>query len=672
MLCSTPQRGPAAEGTSASCSSDLREMNEAKVANILSYLDHAAEIPTAYEKFAHYSHNSRNVTNVTSSASSAIPLTSSALQHVTGCSPQSSIAPPPEGWHSDSASPGAALPSANGSAIMPAPALAWITGGGAESAQNTYLGIRKRIEGMQLEKEQLQHDNEELRSRLQQWRREEQQRKAEMREAMQGEIEELQKALAKERRRAKAEGEKMEKVKEELTRQVDALTVKLREETARRAEEARRLEATNASAISSLRTKWAAQEKANREKWRLAEAKRIKESTLQSLEPDIVLLLNRHKAEKARLREEYENELRRRDEVIAAKDASVEELKAKLLREAEDARTREQEALRERLHNESERIQRQLEDERRSEKQKREQLEHHHEDQRRTLNLEIDRLGKEVLRLQSAQTAEQASFHEAVTKEVRRITAEANERMTALKEKMALEFTTRERDAQEENRAYLRTKEEELRRRCEIERDAAITKVVQRLEAEHLRALEQARGSDGMLRERYLQVTREKERLQVELDLVKEQLRAALEANKNKTEELQRIQDVANLSQQHIDAIESRVRAEYSKRMGILDQEWQKKLHEFETQHVAEVWELQQRQSSQMQELNRLKCDYEMEKKTMEQRHNVELSQINERVLVAMTKKDNTIQYQSEQLLALQEAVSVRDQELQRHKQLLL
>ncbi|KPA86081.1 hypothetical protein ABB37_00348 [Leptomonas pyrrhocoris] len=682
MLYGSPQPAPVAEGTSASCCSDLREMNEAKVANILSYLDSAAVVPISYEKLSHNSQNLRDVTNVTNSTSSAIPLTASALQHVTGFSPSSSssIAPLPEGWHRNSAADAgagatgaiAALPSVNGSAFVPAPALAWITGGGAESAQNTYLGIRKRIEGLQFEKEQLQHDNDDLRSRLQLWRSEEQQRKAEMREAVQAEMEELQKGLAKERRRAKAEGEKADKMKAELTRQVDALTVKLREETARRAEETRRLEAANAAAISSLRTKWAAQERANREKWRLAEAKRIKESTLQSLEPDIVLLLNRHKAEKARLREEYENELRQRDEVIAAKDASVEELKSKLQREAAETLTREQEAVRQSLRDESERIQRQLADERRSEKQKREQLEHHHEDQRRTLQHEIDRLGKEVLRLQSAQTTEQASFHEAVTKEVCRITAEANERMAALKDKMLLEFTTRERDLQGENHTYLRSKEDEMRRRCEVERDAAIAKVVQRLETEHLRTLESTRGSDGMLRERYLQVTREKERLQVELDLVKEQLKSALEVSKSKTDELARIQDVADLSQQHLDAIESRVRAEYAKRMGILDQEWQRKLHEFEAQHVAEVWEQQQRQTSLGQELSRLKCDYETEKKTIEQRHHAELSQINERVLVAMTKKENTIQYQSEQLLALQEAVSVRDQELQRHKQLLL
>ena len=689
MLYSSPHRGQPAEATSASCCSDLREMNEAKVANILSYLDNAVS-PPSYEKGAGAS---RDVTNGGGSASSAIPLTSSVLQHVTGCSPpssSSSVAPLPKGWRDEpiissnaatatatataaAAAGVAALPSSvSVSAIIPDPAVAWISGGGAASAQHTYLGIKKRIEGMQFEMERLQCDNDELRSRLRQWRSEEQQRKAEMREAVQGEVEEVRRQLAKERRRAKVEGEKAEKTKAELTQQVDTLTAKLREEAARWAEETSQLKAANASAISSLRTRLAAQEKANREKWRLAEAKRIKESTLQSLEPDIVLLLNRHKAEKARLREEYENELRQRDEVIAAKDASVEELKAKLRREAAEALAREQDALRERLRDESELVQRQLDEERRSAKQKQEQLEHHHEDQKRTLQLEVDRLGKEVLRLQSAQTTEQASFHEAVTNEVRRVTAEANERMTALKEKMMLDFTTRERDAQEANRRHLRAKEEEIQRRCEVERDTAIAKVVQRLEAEHLRALESVRGSDGMLRERHAQLTREKERLQVELDLVKEQLKTALEASKGKTEELARLQGVASLSQQHLDAIENRIRAEYAQRMSILDQEWQKKLHEFETQHVTEVWELQQRQNTQAQELQRMKADYEMEKKTIEQRHHAELSQINERVLVAMTKKENTIQYQSEQLLALQEAVNVRDQDLQRHKQLLL
>lgn len=658
-------------GDSGSCCSDLREMNEAKVANILSYLDAAASPATSQPGCGASAGNVGGALMV-ASYSSAAPLTSSALQHITASSPAPSSIAPVSSHHATPVQRRCSSSNHHPNTTASAVSVSWITGGGAESAQNTYLGIKQRIDSMQFENEQLRRDNDELRRRLQQWRAEEQQRKEEMRAAVQGEVDELRSTHLRERKRTKSETEKLEKAKEELTRQVDSLTVRLRDAEARRVEEARRLEATNAAALSSLRTKWAAQEKASREKWRLAEAKRIKESTLQSLEPDIVLLLNRHKAEKARLREEYENELRQRDEVIAVKDASVEELKSKLRREAEELLTREQDAVRDRLRDETARLHRLAEEERRVEKQKREQLEHHHEDEIRTLRLELDRLGKEVLRLQSAQTTEQAAFHAAVTTEVARITGEANERMQSLKEKLMLEFASREKDAQTANLQYLHGREAELRKKCELERDAAVMKVVQRLEEEHLRALESARGSDGLLRERYVQVTRERERLQVELDLVKEQLTAALEGSRAKTEELQRLQDMAHLSEQHISAIEEKVRSEYVKRMSILDQEWQKKLHEFETQHVKEVWELQQRQAAATQEVSRVRAEFEVEKKTLEQRHHAELSQINERVLVAMTNKENTIRHQSEQLLSLQEAVSVRDQELQRHRQLLL
>ncbi|KAK7196887.1 hypothetical protein NESM_000629900 [Novymonas esmeraldas] len=649
----------AAAADVGSCCSDLREMNEARVANILSYLD-GATAPRCDAAPA------RDRTHLTS-FSSAAPLTSSALQHVTASSPAPSLI---AAGQTDTPARRSSSPT------LICASAPWIIGSGggsgAESAQCTYLGIKKRIDGMQFENEQLRRDNEELRSRLQHWHADEARRRAEMRAGVQGEVEEMRKAHARECKRAKTENEKLERCKEELTRQIDVLTVKMRDDAARHVEDARRLEATNAAALSSLRTKWAAQEKANREKWRLAEAKRIKESTLQSLEPDIVLLLNRHKAEKARMREEYENELRQRDEVIAAKDASVEELKSKLRRDAEELLGREQDAVRERLRDESERMHRQLDEERRLEQQRREQVEYHHDDQKRTLQREVARLGEELLRLQSAQTTEQASFHEAVTKEVARITGEANERMANLKEKMMLEFESRDKDAQAANHRHLQEREGELRRRCELERDAAVTKVVQRLEAEHLRALESARGSDGLLRERYIVLTREKERLQVELDLTREQLSTALAANQNKAEELQRIQGIANLSQQHISAIESKVRAECAKRMTILDQEWQKKLHEFEAQHVKEVWELQQRHSAATQEVACLRAEFEMEKKTLEQRHHAELGQINERVLIAITSKESTIRHQAEQLLGLQEAVSVRDQELQRHRQLLL
>lgn len=633
--------------TASSCcsSSDMREMNEAKVEHIFSYLKNAV----TDEEWG-----SREIPSI----SSALPLTSSALHYTTMESQTPSIAVLGREYNGCSAM------------VDPSISASWVNGS-VESAQRTYLGIKQKIETLRFENETLTRSNDDLRSRLTVWHAEEQARRETAKREAQKELEELRDEMSKLKKRGAALEAKHQKEEDGLKEQVDQLNAQLRMERARREEDLRKVDSTNSAAMAAFKSKWQAQEKVSREKWRLAEAKRIKESTLQSLEPDIVLLLNRHKAEKSRLREEYENELRQRDEVIAAKDASVEELKSKLRREADEMLSREQESIRERLRTETERLTRLLEEERRLEKEKREQMEYHFEGQKRTLQNEVSRLGKELLQLKSAQTTEQANYHEAVSKEVLRITQESNEKMDRLKDKLLLEFTTREKEGESQNRKYLQDREEEMRRRCELERDTAIEKVVQRLEEEHLRALQSVRGSDGMLRERFTQLTHERERLVVELDLLREQLRSALQNGKSKDEELAKLSEKTVLSEKHVRAIEDRIRSEYETRMSILDHEWQKKLHDFESQHVNEVWRLQQKGDNLTQDIYRLKAEFEQEKKSIEQRHHVELSQINERVLVAMTKKENTIQSQSEQLLVLQEAINVREKELQRHRLLL-
>lgn len=620
----------------SSCS-DFREINEAKVANILSYLD---ESVTAQRS---------------SSGLSSLPLTVSNLNHNTDNS-----------FSSFGIDSHVQAPQARGVSALPSQTLTYDDG-----AQTTYMGIKKRIEALNFEKEELQRENQELQHRLLVIRDKDAERAAEIQANFAKDLADLRKELATVKKKSEAQLAQLRDERDQFQRAAEATSTQLRHEMSRRDEERQKLEAANAAAIITLRSKWQTQERAARERWKLTEAKRIKETTLQSLEPDIVLLLNRHKAEQARLREDYENELRQRDEVIAAKDASVEELKSKLQRDAEAVLSREQHSFQSRLQEETERVRRQLDEERRQFKAKESQMESFFDEAKGTLQREVARLGRELLELKGHRTREEASFHEAVSKEVARIAGQSNDMLADLKEKLTLEHTHRERDAAAQNTIFLQTKEQELRKAMEIERDSAITKVIQRLEEEHVKALTSARGSDDLLRERYSQLHRDCERLRVELELTREQLQVAITARQHKEREMSALQEAADLSAKRIQSIEDRVRLQYEGQFSALDNIWQTKLHEVETQHVKGMCDTQRRMDELQRELVVERSRLEQEQRAMEQRHHAELDHINERMLVAMTRKDNTIQAQGQQIGLLEEALQMRDKQLERHRSLI-
>lgn len=652
------------------CCSDLKEINEAKVANLLAYLDEAV------------------ATNTSAANCSGIPLTSTALHNNTVSfasvgqqSLPSSIAAPsggadPHRHHRQLAT--SPLASGHSQSSGPKGRTEKLGGGhssyhtsAVDSAQATYVGIKQKLESLKLDKEDLLHENNELRVRLQAWKDRDEARRVEVRDAVQGEMNDLRSELESLKKRSSQQLRKLSEEKAELQCSVDAMALQLRQEMLRREEERQKLEAANAAAMTALKSKWQAQEKAAREKWKLSEAKRIKETTLQSLEPDIVLLLNRHKAEKVRLREEYENELRRRDEAIAAKDSAMEELRARVQREAEATLSREQLAYQSRLQEETERIRRRLEEERRSEKAKREQMESFFEEEKAAMQREIARLGREMLELRGSQTKEEVAFHEAVAKEVARVTGQSTDMLAALREKLMLEYTCREKAAAEHNAVYLQSKEKELRRQCELERDAAITQVVQKLEEEHIKAMTSSRGNDDLFRERYNQLSRDNERLKVEQELLREQVKGTLKAKESVEAQLASLKEMQDLSQEKVKAIEDRVKAQFNAKIGILDNVWQGRLSELESQHAKEMCAAQIQIDSLNRELEMVQRRTEQEQRAAEQRHHAELHHINERVLVAMTQKETALQSQSEQILSLREALEVRDRELERHRQLL-
>ncbi|KEG13716.1 putative kinesin [Trypanosoma grayi] len=645
---------PLRSGVASSACSDLRELNEAKVVNILAYLE-SAVMPQQQQQQQQPQPQHELCT------SESIPLTPSTTPN-----PAQYERPPSASLLQQQQEQQQHLPSASASCLT-----SYIIGGSLEPHIGVYHGIKAKIEALRYSNDELRAENDELKARLSTARQREEERVGKSQALAREKLESLRAAICESEKKHNLTQQELLREKGQLTKAVESLTSQLRQEMSKREEEVAKLESANAAAIAQLKTKWQAQEKAARDKWKMAEARRIKESTLQSLEPDIVLLLNRHKAEKARMREEFENELRQRDEVIAAKEATLEEAKAKLARDAETMMAREQKEFHERLAAEVERVNRQLEEERRAAKQKRDDTEAFFEEQKTTMQREIARLQKELFVLKEAATTDKATFHDAVAKEVASITENSNQILANLKEKLMWESSRREDETQTRNAQYLAAKEEELRRKCEAERDAAVAEATRRLEQERMKSITESHSNDSLLRDRYAQISRENERLRVEAELVQEQLKAALDTIGRKEEEMARLREAADLTDQRVRAIENKIRGECDTRLHVLDAEWQRKLRQFEIRHVEEVGTMQHELEKAAIDVEAAKNAATLEQRSIEQKHNAELTSINERVLVALATKDNTLKAQAEQISLLQEALRLRDEHIARHRELL-
>nr|CCD16661.1 unnamed protein product [Trypanosoma congolense IL3000] len=164
---------------------------------------------------------------------------------------------------------------------------------------------------------------------------------------------------------------------------------------------------------------------------------------------------------------------------------------------------------------------------------------------------------------------------------------------------------------------------------------------------------------------------RENERLRAEVELLQGHMKNLMEELGRKDEEMARLRTEADLTDQRIKEIRDVVRAEDDAKLQVLDAEWQRKLRQFEIKHVEEVGAMQHEIEKVTIELQAVKNAAALEQRNIEQKHNAELTCINERVLVALATKDNTLRAQTEQISVLQEAIRLRDEQISRHRELI-
>jgi len=109
------------------------------------------------------------------------------------------------------------------------------------------------------------------------------------------------------------------------------------------AAELKALEEQHQQALFHLKGQWAVEEKQRRECWKKQQTDKIRDSTFKSLEPDIAIIMSKHKSELQRLEHEHAENMRRRSEAVCEKERRVSQLQQILARECDDAVAKERE-----------------------------------------------------------------------------------------------------------------------------------------------------------------------------------------------------------------------------------------------------------------------------------------------------------------------------------------
>jgi hypothetical protein len=537
--------------------------------------------------------------------------------------------------------------------------------------ENVFHGIKSKIEALRVENAELKQQSDRLRSRLAESDDEHARDLRRLRDAARDEADSqrssMQQSIDEHLRCIK----RLITEKDALNKAVQDLNKRLGCIDGSHADELRKAEAAHVQALSELKGRMASQEKAKRDEWTVKEAKRIKESTLKALEPDVALLMNRHKAEKRRMEEEHLEALRRKDDQLLLKEREIAETKLRLGKEMEELIMRERLALRGQVGDESKRVERHFDEERAA-------IKAQHLVEVRELNERIARLQNEVA-VQQQTVASLNAAGDMRAKETRQAHDEAIAAMRREhREELARAASVRERcDADFEAAVAARIdsalaeRTAALNRRLTAEKDQAVDSVIARLENEQLRSLKEHRQKESELNEKLAIACRERDRLRGDLE-------AAHSSLANAKGELRHQDGVVKALRVEADELKHRLadqrganENEITERLRALDGAWRAKTAALENDYVAvtEDHRIEVLKLNKAAELLREETKANME--VAERRHAAELQTVNDRVQATILKKDCQIRQMQESIQSLETQLHFREIELERHSALL-
>lgn len=541
-----------------------------------------------------------------------------------------------------------------------------------KSIQNVFLELKEKMDRLRYDKDVLQQEKDLLLEQLEASK----ERERQVRNGYAAQAEEEVKRVQKELHRARKEHKhEMEKLREECgasTAQVEQLSRQLRHELQNREEERKRIEAAHTTALELLQAKYASKERLAREKWREQEAKKIKATTLQSLEPDIVMLLQRHKAEKARMEEDFTRAIRDRERDMATREKSMEERLRQLRQEFEERRESEIAAQQRdesrRLMEEQKKLQRQADDALQAAQQAwesahrtqihelQERYSKQQREEREEYEAEMSKLRQEVQRLRTQYSSEllHATQIAHQEEEVKRLHWQ-EEFVKLTREEISSQC---EREAQQKIQEAERALQERLTR----ERDVAVTTVLNSLQQEHETEEEKRRQERQREKESLLQIQRNMELLRVERDDYRQQLqtcaaeRDALQMRCKDASEKVKLYESKEKAREE----EAAANAQLQERLLAVELERQQQV--LQTQYAQEIALLEAQFKEKERKLQYQQSVLEEEKRSLVQQHHEELRKIQERVV-------ETVQAKEEAMSELQRRAALLEQTLREREE---
>jgi len=515
---------------------------------------------------------------------------------------------------------------------------------GSVLGESVVCGLKRQLDAL---REKVRHRDEQL-AALRKKTQDLKARDAARAEAAHAEMErqrsELEGALARSSQFASA----LLADKEALNARVGALSQELHSLTERHEKKIAELEERHLGLATAQKAQLAAGEKRRRSQWQEEQTKRLKAEALKALEPDIAQLMNRHRAEKQRLENERDEELRRRDALLAQKDREMDDLRrwmeerkaqdlagkeaaleqkdrelldqrTRLARDFEQSLARERELFQQQVREQAARGDRQLEEVRQALRESRER----------------EAEAQQQVRVELA--AERASLRAEKAAQIVDIE-------TALRQKLEEESQARARHVREELEAEAAQAAVRLRAQMEAERDAQIALVIQRLEDTALQTQKGAAAAEKAWQDKYHRALQEREAQAARVEDLTERVAALTAAVEQRQKQAASSAEALRQAQEDHDLAIKDLKTKLLHKVHQTDELWSTKF----AARIQEQTEVIERQAGRICELQRRAEDGERSQReareAAQREHERELAQLKQRVQQALAKKDATIQ----------------------------
>lgn len=397
----------------------------------------------------------------------------------------------------------------------------------------------------------------------------------------------------------------------------------------------------------------------------------MKQNTLKALQPDIEFLMKRHNAEKARLEEQFQDELKRKEKQLVDKEAAFEELKSRIQSAADSRIAHERQLADDRSRDEVQRMQRVMEEADILAEKKRDSQRQLSDEREQSLKHDIKKLEEELFQMRRRDMEGTAQFRDAVSTEVSKLSATQDAHLQAIKDQMTKDHMKAREQLDVDNRRILATKEEEIRAKCKLELDRAVVQTQERLEDAYIQKVKEMKESDRLVRDKISRQEFTIEQLKTDLELAQSQLKTSLDNLRKKDEAIVCLQRDVSVARDAQEALKNGQEKEFDNRLRFLDGQWLQRLRQLEMDKVDAINELQHQMRKEKLEWDEMRSVLESDIRSIEQKHNSELSGINDKVLVAVSSREGVIRQLQERIAALEGMLRDRDIALDQHRALI-